>query len=117
MPATSLRTWERRSMPSKKVPAPAAAAMIGTRAALMPATGAAGAPGAAPAPAAASAATAPAGATVPAGAADTVYRHGLVYTVDAQDSVQQALAIRAGRIGHVGSDAGLAAYIGPKTMV
>src|SRR3984885_13864616 len=117
MPATSLRTWERRSVPSKKVRAPAAAAMIGTMAALMTAIAAAGAPGAAPAAAAASAATAPAGATVPAGAADTVYRHGLVYTVDAQDSVQQALAIRAGRIVYVGSDAGLAAYIGPKTMV
>jgi predicted amidohydrolase YtcJ len=50
-------------------------------------------------------------------AADMAYRHGLVYTVDAQDSVQQALAIRAGRIVYVGSDAGLAAYIGPKTMV
>ncbi|MGC1522450.1 MAG: amidohydrolase [Steroidobacteraceae bacterium] len=50
-------------------------------------------------------------------AADTVYRHGLVYTVDAQDSVRQALAIRAGRIVYVGSDAGLAPYIGSKTIV
>lgn len=50
-------------------------------------------------------------------AADMVYRHGLVYTVDAQDSVQQALAIRAGRIVYVGTDAGVAAYIGSKTMV
>jgi len=33
----------------------------------------------------------------PAGAADMVYRHGYVYTVDAHDSVQTALAIRAGR--------------------
>jgi predicted amidohydrolase YtcJ len=51
------------------------------------------------------------------GAADTVYRHGYVYTVDAHDSVQQALAVRAGRIAYVGSDAGLAAFVGPKTIV
>jgi predicted amidohydrolase YtcJ len=106
MPETSLRTWERRSMPSdsmpsKRVSAPAAAALIGTMAALMAAIAAAGAPGAATA----------------AGAADTVYRHGRVYTVDAQDSVRQALAIRAGRILYVGSDAGVAAYIGAKTLV
>ena len=30
-------------------------------------------------------------------AADTVYRNGSVYTVDAHDSMQQALAIRGGR--------------------
>ncbi len=36
--------------------------------------------------------------------ADTAYRNGFVYTVDAQDSVQQAVAIRAGRIVYVGSD-------------
>lgn len=58
----------------------------------------------------------PAGAAAPA-AADTVYRHGYVYTVDAHDSVQQALAIRAGRIVYVGGDAGLAAFMGPKTAV
>ena len=40
-----------------------------------------------------------------------------MYTVDAHDSVQQALAIRAGRIVYVGNDAGLAAFIGPKTRV
>jgi predicted amidohydrolase YtcJ len=85
-----------------EAPAPAAAmALIGTMAALLAAVAIPGAP--------ARAGT--------AAAADTAYRHGLVYTVDAQDSVQQALAIRAGRIVYVGSDAGLAAYIGPKTMV
>ena len=51
------------------------------------------------------------------GVADTVYRHGYVYTVDAHDSVQQAVAIRAGRIAYVGSDAGLDAFVGPKTIV
>jgi predicted amidohydrolase YtcJ len=50
-------------------------------------------------------------------AAETVYRGGRVYTVDAHDSMQQALAIRAGRIVYVGSDAGLAAFIGPGTTV
>jgi predicted amidohydrolase YtcJ len=49
--------------------------------------------------------------------AELVYRHGVVYTVDAHDSIQQALAIRDGRIVYVGSDLGLAAFIGPKTTV
>ena len=40
------------------------------------------------------AATTPASAPPPA---DTAYRNGFIYTVDAEDSVQQALAIRAGR--------------------
>src|SRR5882672_12040309 len=52
-----------------------------------------------------------------AGAADMVYRHGYVYTVDAHDSVQSALAIRAGRIVYVGGDAGLAPFMSPKTTV
>jgi predicted amidohydrolase YtcJ len=65
--------------------------------------------------AAAPAAAAPA-AAAPA-VADLAYRHGLVYTVDANDSVQSALAIRAGRIIYVGTDAGLAAFLGPKTTV
>ena len=38
-------------------------------------------------------------------AADTVYRNGYVYTVDAKDSVQEALAVRAGRIVYVGDNA------------
>ena len=46
-----------------------------------------------------------------------MYRHGYVYTVDAHDSVRQALAIRAGRIVYVGTDSGLAAFVGPKTRV
>jgi predicted amidohydrolase YtcJ len=49
--------------------------------------------------------------------ADTAYRNGYIYTVDAADSVQQALAIRAGRIAYVGSDAGLAPYVGKNTSV
>jgi len=49
--------------------------------------------------------------------ADTAYRNGFIYTVDAEDSVQQALAIRAGRIVYVGSDAGLEPYLGEHTSV
>jgi predicted amidohydrolase YtcJ len=49
--------------------------------------------------------------------ADTVYRNGFIYTVDAHDSVQRALAIRAGRIVYVGSDAGVAAFVGEHTAV
>ena len=58
-----------------------------------------------------------AAAAEPAAFADTVYRHAYVYTVDPGDSVQQALAVRAGRIVYVGGDAGIAALVGPKTTV
>jgi predicted amidohydrolase YtcJ len=58
--------------------------------------------------------TTPASAPTPA---DSAYRNGFIYTVDAEDSVQQALAIRAGRIVYVGSDAGLAPYLGEQTSV
>ena len=50
-------------------------------------------------------------------AADLVYRNGYVYTVDANDSVHQALAVRAGRIVYVGDDAGAAALAGKATRV
>ncbi len=49
--------------------------------------------------------------------ADTVYHHGYIYTVDAHDSVRQALAIRDGRFVYVGDEAGVAPFIGPKTTV
>lgn len=49
--------------------------------------------------------------------ADTVYRNGKVHTVDAQDSVQEALAVRGGRIVYVGTSAGAAALIGEGTRV
>jgi predicted amidohydrolase YtcJ len=52
---------------------------------------------------------------VAGGFADAVYRNGIVYTVDARDSVQEALAVRAGRIVYVGGDAGLGAWVGQKT--
>ena len=50
-------------------------------------------------------------------AADSVYQHGYIYTVDARDSVREAVAIRAGRIAYVGTDAGVRQYIGPATRV
>jgi predicted amidohydrolase YtcJ len=49
--------------------------------------------------------------------ADAVYLHGYVYTVDAHDSVHQALAVRAGRIVYVGNDAGARALVGANTRV
>jgi len=49
--------------------------------------------------------------------ADTIYRNGYVYTVDAKDSVQQALALRAGRIVYVGDDRGALALQGKRTKV
>ncbi|RFP11320.1 MULTISPECIES: amidohydrolase [unclassified Duganella] len=49
--------------------------------------------------------------------ADTIYRNGYIYTVDAKDSVQQALAVRAGRIVYVGDNAGAKPLTGKKTKV
>ncbi|WP_310060339.1 amidohydrolase [Pseudomonas synxantha] len=49
--------------------------------------------------------------------ADTVMRNGYVYTVDDQDSVQQAIAISGGKIVYVGSDAGVDGYIGKQTQL
>ena len=56
-------------------------------------------------------------ASVHAAPADTVYRNGAIYTVDARDSVQQALAVRDGRIVYVGDDAGAQAHTGGQTRV
>jgi predicted amidohydrolase YtcJ len=49
--------------------------------------------------------------------ADTVLRNGYVYTVDGKDSVQQAVAVREGRIVYVGTDAGVAHLVGSRTQV
>jgi predicted amidohydrolase YtcJ len=49
--------------------------------------------------------------------ADTIYRNGYVYTVDAGDRVQQALAVRKGRIVYVGDDTGAAKLTGKATKV
>lgn len=44
--------------------------------------------------------------------ADTVLKNGHVVTVDGQDSVAEAVALRGGRIVYVGDDAGAQAYVG-----
>jgi predicted amidohydrolase YtcJ len=49
--------------------------------------------------------------------ADAVYLNGTLYTVDASDNVQQALALRDGRLVYVGSNAGARALIGSATKV
>ncbi len=49
--------------------------------------------------------------------ADLVFRNGAVYTVDAVRSWAEAVALRSGRIVYVGPDAGVAAWVGPKTRV
>src|SRR5258708_38075531 len=102
MPTTSLRIWQRRSMRSKVVRA----------AALMAAAISAGPV----APRVHAAAHTEAGV-----AADMVYRHGYVYTVDARDSVQTALAIRAGRLawdlrGQRGRCAAMPISVRPRVM-
>ncbi|MBW1641080.1 amidohydrolase [Microbacterium resistens] len=49
--------------------------------------------------------------------ADTVLRGGFIWTVDADDSVQEAIAIRDGLIVYVGDDEGAEPYIGEGTEV
>ncbi len=49
--------------------------------------------------------------------AETVYRNGAVYTVDAVRSWAEAVAVRAGRIVYVGTDVGATAWIGPQTRI
>ncbi len=49
--------------------------------------------------------------------ADAVYHHARIYTVDEQHVWAEALAIKDGRISAIGSDAEVAASIGPHTRV
>ena len=49
--------------------------------------------------------------------ADSIYEHGYVYTVDPAQSVQQAVAVRDGRVVYVGNDTGVQAFIGPQTRI
>jgi predicted amidohydrolase YtcJ len=51
----------------------------------------------------------------PAAPADVIYRNGRIYTANARDEFAESIAIRAGRIVYVGSDAGAAAYAGAAT--
>ncbi|MFC1719989.1 amidohydrolase [Pseudomonadota bacterium] len=56
-------------------------------------------------------------ATTNAGSADLVLKNGYVYTVDPARSIAQAVAIKGNRIVFVGSDAGVAAWVGTQTEV
>ncbi len=56
-------------------------------------------------------------AAAPPAPADLVLRGGAVYTVDAARSWAQAVAVTAGRLSFVGTDAGAAAFVGPRTRV
>ena len=49
--------------------------------------------------------------------ADTIYRGGPVLTVDAQNSVAEALAVREGRVAAVGAEADVVSLKGPDTRV
>jgi hypothetical protein len=49
--------------------------------------------------------------------ADTVFRGGYVYTVDGRDSVQQAIAVKDGKIVYVGSESGVSDHLGSRTRV
>lgn len=49
--------------------------------------------------------------------AELVFRHGRVYTLDAQRPRAEAVAVAAGRIAYVGPEAGIERWIGPQTRV
>jgi len=51
------------------------------------------------------------------GEADIVFRNGPVYTVDDARPWARAVAVRGKRIAYVGDEAGVEAFIGPKTNV
>ncbi len=51
------------------------------------------------------------------GPADRVYRNGVIFTADGRNATAEALAIRDGRIVYVGSNQGLAAFVGGATAV
>jgi predicted amidohydrolase YtcJ len=48
--------------------------------------------------------------------ADRVYRNGVIFTPDAGNGTAEALAIRDGRIVYIGSNQGLAPFVGPATV-
>lgn len=50
------------------------------------------------------------------GPADRVYRNGVIFTADGENSLAQALAIREGRFVYVGSEQKVAPFIGPSTV-
>jgi len=50
------------------------------------------------------------------GPADRVYRHGIIFTADAGNTIAESVAVRDGRIVYVGSDRRVASYVGPGTV-
>lgn len=48
---------------------------------------------------------------------DTVLRNGFVYTVDARNSIAQAIAVQHGKIVYVGDNKGVRKFIGRRTKV
>lgn len=48
--------------------------------------------------------------------ADRVYRNGVIFTADARNRTAEALAIRDGRIVYVGSNQGVASFVGTGTV-
>src|SRR5271167_1308788 len=62
------------------------------------------------------AATSAASADATTGPADRVYRNGVIFTADANQSSAEAIAIRNGRIIYVGGNDGLGRYIGAATI-
>jgi predicted amidohydrolase YtcJ len=48
--------------------------------------------------------------------ADRVYRNGVIFTADARNGTAEALAIRDGRIVYVGSNQGVASFVGASTV-
>lgn len=52
---------------------------------------------------------------LPAQSADLVLRHATIYTVDSAHPTAQAVAVKGGKIVYVGSDGGVARFIGPTT--
>lgn len=59
----------------------------------------------------------PSARAAPVSAADTLYRHGRIYTADAKNRIVEALAVRDGRIVYAGSEAGARAVTGPSTAI
>jgi predicted amidohydrolase YtcJ len=51
------------------------------------------------------------------GLADRVYRNGVIFTADERNGTAEALAIRDGRVVYVGSNQGVAAFVGAATAV
>jgi hypothetical protein len=49
--------------------------------------------------------------------ADAVFTNGFIYTADSRHTVAQAIAVRDGDIVFVGTNAGVKAFIGPKTSL